>query len=153
MLLDTNVVLDVLLAREPFVHEASRIFAMVERGQAEGLLCATTLTTVDYLLARSLPGQDARAAVRRLLGLFKVAAVNRAVLDAACSGSMPDSEEAILAESANQAGAERIVTRNTRDFARSPVVAVDPAEFLGLFPGDEPPTHSPRTPTPQAPPA
>lgn len=150
MLLDTNVVLDVLLAREPFVHEASRIFAMVERGQAEGLLCATTLTTVGYLLGRSLPERDARAAVRRLLGLFEVAAVNRAVLDAAANSATRDFEDAVLSEAANQAGAERIVTRNTRDFARSPVVAVDPPEFLGLFSGDEPPTRSPGTPMPRA---
>jgi predicted nucleic acid-binding protein len=130
LLVDTNVVLDLLLAREPFVQDAAVIFAMVERSEVEGLLCATTLTTVDYLLGQTLPGQEARLAIRRLLSLFEVAAVNRAVLEAALESPMRDFEDAVLAEAARHAGAGKIVTRNISDFTESPVVAVDPSEFL-----------------------
>ncbi len=130
ILVDTNVVLDLLLAREPFVHEASKIFAMVERGEVEGLLCATTLTTVDYLLGQSLSQKETREAIRQLLNLFDVATVNRVVLSAAADSAMRDFEDAVLAQSADHSGAERIVTRNTADFKESPVVAIDPSEFL-----------------------
>ena len=134
VLVDTNVVLDLLLAREPFVHDAARIFAMVERGEIEGLLCATTLTTVDYLLGQTLSKPETRGAIRRLLSLFEVAAVNRVVLAAAAESSMLDFENAVLAQSANHGGVHRIVTRNTPDFIESPVVAVDPSEFLAQLP-------------------
>lgn len=133
-LFDTNVVLDLLLAREPFVQDVSVIFAMVERSEVEGLLCATTLTTVDYLLGQALPGRESRSAIRCLLSLFEIAAVNRAVLEAALESPMRDFEDAVLAEAARHAGAARIVTRNTSDFTKSPVVAVDPSEFLAQHP-------------------
>lgn len=139
ILVDTNVVLDLLLGRKAFVQDAARVFAMVERAEVEGLLCATTLTTVDYLLGQSLCEEEARATIRRLLALFGIAAVNRIVLDAACEGSMRDFEDAVLAESARHAGADRIITRNTSDFRESPVVAVDPSEFLAQVPPDDPP--------------
>ena len=49
VILDTNIVLDVLLARKPFLEQASSLFSLAEQSQIEGYLCATTITTVDYL--------------------------------------------------------------------------------------------------------
>jgi hypothetical protein len=71
------------------------------------------------------------------LSLFEIAAVNRVVLEVASQSPMHDFEDAVLAESASHAGADRIVTRNTSDFLESPVVAVDPMEFLVQFPSEE----------------
>ncbi|MFH1113104.1 MAG: PIN domain-containing protein, partial [Pseudomonadota bacterium] len=42
---DTNIVLDVLLDREPFSTSAALLFSKVERGDLDGCLCATTITT------------------------------------------------------------------------------------------------------------
>jgi predicted nucleic acid-binding protein len=137
ILVDTNVVFDVLLGREPFVQEAAAIFAMIERSEVEGLLCATTLTTPDYLLSRSLSEDEARSTIRRLLSLFEIAAVNRVVLEVALESPMHDFEDAVLAKSASHAGADRIVTRNTSDFLESPIVAVGPSGFLVQFPSAE----------------
>jgi predicted nucleic acid-binding protein len=130
ILIDTNVVLDVLQAREPFADHATQLFACIERGEVEGVLCATTLTTLDYLLTRAMSREQAKAILQRLLGLFGVAAVTRTVLDAALASPIPDFEDAVLAYAANQAGAVRVITRNTRGFRDSPVPAIDPIEFL-----------------------
>ncbi len=130
VLLDTNVVLDLLLDRRPFAEDAAAIFGMVERGDITGLLCATTVTTVDYLLTTSLPADQVRPAIRSLLALFEVAAVGRGVLQAAADSRMADFEDAVLAMSAQGAGADRIVTRNTQDFRGAPVPAISPKEFL-----------------------
>jgi predicted nucleic acid-binding protein len=130
ILLDTNVVLDVLQAREPFVYSATQLFAHIERGEIEGVLCATTVTTLDYLLTRAMSREQAKAILQRLLGLFGVAAVTRTVIEDALASSMPDFEDAVLAFAASQAGAERIITRNPRDFRSSPVLVLDPLEFL-----------------------
>jgi hypothetical protein len=52
---DTNIVLDVLLARNPFVVAAANIFGLIEQSRIEGLLCATTFTTIDYWFIRQVP--------------------------------------------------------------------------------------------------
>lgn len=130
VIVDTNIVLDVLLSREPFVGAGSEVFALVEKSSVEASLCATTVTTVDYLLTQSLPRDEARRALRALLSLFEVAPVNRAVLDGALGSRIEDFEDAVLEQAGLLVGAEAIITRNTKDFRRSSIKALDPTELL-----------------------
>jgi predicted nucleic acid-binding protein len=130
VIVDTNVVLDVLLARKPFVEPAARVFGLIENSKIEGLLCATTITTIDYLLGQSLPRPQSREALRRLLELFEIAPVNRPVIEEAFRSRIPDFEDAVLEQSGRLAGADAIVTRNTRDFHRSALKAIGPDELL-----------------------
>jgi predicted nucleic acid-binding protein len=136
ILLDTNIVLDVLQARAGFVDDAAAIFERVERNVATGLLCATTITTLAYLVSKSLGRAQGARHIRKLLSLFEVAPVNRAVLDAALGSKQPDFEDAVLAEAARLAEADAIITRNLRDFAHSPVRAYTPAQWLAML-GDQ----------------
>lgn len=133
VLVDTNVVLDVLLDRKTFSGPAARIFALVEESRIEGFLCATTVTTVDYLLARTLPADEARRALQRLLDLFEIAPVNRPVLEQALRSGISDFEDAVLEQAAHLVGAEAITTRNVRDFKRSVITVLDPPELLSAI--------------------
>ena len=83
VIVDTNVVLDVLLEREPFVKAAVDVFCLVEESRIDAFLCATTITTIDYLLTQSLPASKARDTLRKLISLFEIATVNRPVLERA----------------------------------------------------------------------
>ena len=130
VLLDTNVVLDVLLDRKPHVADSARIFRLVEEGKATGLLCATTLTTLDYLLSQSLGRPDSRAVLARLLRLFEIAPVTRTVIEGALRSEMADFEDAVLVYAARQAGADAVVTRNPKDFAKATCPIFDPRQFL-----------------------
>lgn len=133
VIVDTNVVLDVLLARSPFVKPAASVFALVEQSKIEGALCATTLTAVDYLLSQSLPLVQARQIIRDLLQLFEIAPVNRSVLERALDSRIEDFEDAVLEQAGRLSGAEAIITRNTKDFRKSSIKALDPTEFLSAL--------------------
>ena len=133
MLVDTNVVLDVLLNRKPFAEAAARVFALVEESRIEGFLCATTVTTVDYLLGQALAPDEARAALQRLLDLFEIAPVNRPVLEQALRSNVTDFEDAVLEQSARLVSADIIATRNLRDFGKSSVTSLDPAALLSAI--------------------
>ena len=131
VLLDTNVVLDVLLDREPWSRAATELFAAAERGRLEGMLGATTVTTIFYL-ARKVVGVDAaRREIRRLLTLFAVAPVSRSVLGDALELDFADFEDAVLDAAARHAGAEAIVTRDPKGFAASRLPVLTPGELLG----------------------
>ncbi|MCK4599748.1 PIN domain-containing protein [Candidatus Bipolaricaulota bacterium] len=130
VIVDTNVVLDVLLARRSFVESASRVFALVEQSRIEASLCATTVTTVDYLLTQSLSRDEGRQALRGLLDLFEIAPVNRSVIEKALQSKIEDFEDAVLEQAGRLTGAEAIITRNTKDFRKSSIKALDPTELL-----------------------
>jgi predicted nucleic acid-binding protein len=133
VLFDTNVILDVLLEREPHVEAASKLFALVDNGRIEGSMCATTATTIYYIAAKSFGDRRARDQVHGLLGLFEVASVGRDVLDAALDIDFSDYEDAVLHEAARAAGATAIVTRDSQDFANSAIPILDPQELLAVI--------------------
>ena len=132
VLFDTNVLMDVLLRREPFAEESAQVLEQVVSGAVTGLICASTVTTVFYLSAKEAGKKEAMQQVRSLLGLYEVAAVTRSVLDASLTSKSPDFEDAVLAEAAHQAGAQAIITRNLKDFAHSPVRAYTPRQWLAM---------------------
>ncbi|WP_198971538.1 PIN domain-containing protein [Xylophilus sp. ASV27] len=134
ILVDTSIVLDVLLQRAAFIDSAKLVFKRVELGAVRALLCATTVTTLDYYLGHEFDRDTSRSALRQLLRLFDVAAVGRTVVDTALASGMADFEDAVLAHAAQASGATAIVTRNLRDFAASPVRAYTPEQWLALSP-------------------
>lgn len=127
MLFDTNIVLDVLLDREPFATVGAHLFSHVEQGTLPGYLCATTVTTVHYLAHKTLGTEQARQKIRSLMRLFEIAPVNRVVLESALNSRLADFEDAVLHEAALHVGAEGIVTRDPSGFkgARLPVYTPD----------------------------
>jgi len=130
VIVDANVVLDVLLARKPFFHAATEIFGLIEKSEVGGFLCATTITTVDYLLTVSLRPPESRNTVCRLLEMFEIAAVNRVVIEEALRSKVQDFEDAVVVESGRLAGVEAVLTRNVKDFKHASLRVFDPIEFL-----------------------
>jgi predicted nucleic acid-binding protein len=133
VIIDINVVLDVLLEREPFVKAAVDVFCLVEESRIDGFLCATTITTIDYLLTQSLPAPKARDALRKLISLFEIATVNRPVIERALGSKIHDFEDAVLDKAGQMAGVDSVVTRNTKDFTGSALKVFEPNEFLAQF--------------------
>jgi predicted nucleic acid-binding protein len=137
VLFDADVVLDLLLDRQPHSAFAGKLLSRVEVGRTSGYLCASAVTTIHYLAAKVVGAARARAEVRRLLGLFEIAPVNRGILGAALDGKFPDFEDAVTHEAARQINAQAIVTRNLRDFKHSAIPVYSPADMLALLEAEE----------------
>ena len=133
MLLDTNVVLDVLLARQPFLQDAASLVPLIEQQRIHGYLCATTVTTDAYLVTKEKGAAAAHTALRRLLDLFDVATVNRSILGAALDLPMINFEDAVLHEAARSAGIDGIITRNVKNFSSASLPVYLPRELLAAY--------------------
>lgn len=130
---DANVVLDVLLRRRPFAEPAGQLLSRAERGDVQGYICASVVTTVFYL-ARKAAGLDAaHSQVRTILSILDVAPVTGAVLREAAESDMSDFDDAVVAASARAVRVDAIATRNERDFAKAPVSVYSPASLLVLL--------------------
>ena len=133
VLVDTNIVLDLLLDREPFATPAAKLAAAIETGLLTGYLCATSVTTIDYLLAKNLGAAKATRAVSSLLSLFEIASVNRVVLENALQAGFSDFEDAVIHEAACHTGADALVTRNLKDFLSATLPVYTAADLLALL--------------------
>lgn len=130
ILFDTNVILDVLLDREPFSSTAAKLFSEVETGNISGYVCATTITTLHYLARKVTGAASAKEEINKLTMLFEVAPVNRAVLDAALLSEFKDFEDAVVHEAALYQGVQGIVTRDLNGFKKSKINVYSPEELL-----------------------
>lgn len=73
VLIDTNVVLDFLQEREPFVENAARLFERIDAGEIEGFIAATTITNIYYIVRRAAGravAQDTVTQVKRFKHLY-----------------------------------------------------------------------------------
>lgn len=137
VLFDTNVVLDHLLAREPYADAAEQLLSLADAGRIDGVICSTTATTIHYLASKAVGTSAAVSHLRKLLAIFDVACVDREVLLGALDAGFSDFEDAVLHEAACTAGAAAIVTRNGKDFARSALPVFSPAELLAALYADQ----------------
>jgi predicted nucleic acid-binding protein len=133
LLLDTNIILDVLLDRQPHVNASGAVCAAVENGKAEGLLAAHAVTTIYYLVSRKLGEAAARQSVRALLTVFGVAPIDGATLQQAIQAPGRNFEDSVTAAAAQASLCHLIVTRDPKGFRGSAVRALDAHQALPLL--------------------
>ncbi len=113
VLIDTNIILDFLLAREPFASDAEMLFQLICAGQISGFVSATTLTDIFYIARRHTQSlEKAKQSVELIMSSMEICPVDRAVLELALSIATPDFEDAIQIACAVQQRLDAIVTRD-----------------------------------------
>ncbi|MBU4200809.1 MAG: hypothetical protein KKG09_04375 [Verrucomicrobia bacterium] len=85
-------------------------------------------------MTQTKPRPVARQARQKLLALFEIAPVNRAVLEEALKSKLADFEDAVLDQAERLAGAEVVVTRNQQDFRYVTLKVLGPDELLASLP-------------------
>jgi predicted nucleic acid-binding protein len=133
ILFDTNVVLDVLLDRQPHVEASAAAWAAVETGRSKGMLAAHAVTTIHYLVRKAMGNIKATQIISSILRVFEVAIVDGAVIQEALQLPFSDFEDAVTAVAARLAGCECIVTRDPKGFRGSPVPSVTPEAVMPLL--------------------
>ncbi len=133
VLFDTNIILDVLLIRNPFFALSANLLDAVESKDIDGFLCATTLTTIDYLVTKFQNKSVAKLAISKLLSLYSIAEVNQSVLNFANTSNFSDFEDAVLYFSALNVGVDSIVTRNNNDFTSANLPVYTPNQLWDLI--------------------
>ena len=134
--LDANVVIDVLLERQPFLHNALLILSLADKGFVNLICSPLSLGTASYLMERN---KISSTIIKDKMKIFseysKVSIVDEAVVQQSIDSDFEDFEDALQYFSAVAAGADCIVTRNKQDFAPSAVPVYWPGEFVDMVKG------------------
>lgn len=131
LLIDINVLLDVALQR-PGAQASARLLALCGR-QHEGWLAWHSVATLAYLIERQVSAISSRDLIRGMLDWADVAKTGGPDVLTALDLPMSDFEDALQVAAAMACGAQLIVTRNERDFKKSPVPALSPEAFLRQY--------------------
>ena len=129
LFLDTNIVIDLLERREPYCHDAVRLFTMAYNKKVQLVVSPLTYATASFLLRKH--GSDG---VRNLLSNFRqlsrVANVNERTVDDSLASQFKDFEDAMQYYTAVKAKADVIITRNGKDFINSKIPVMTATEYI-----------------------
>jgi predicted nucleic acid-binding protein len=129
--IDTNILLDLLLERQPWVQQASVLFSMADRKELDLLCCSLSFSTAVYLMHRlKYSRKEIITKLTIVKSLCTVTTVDSSVIDRVLQSDFSDLEDGMQYYSALAANAEAIVTRNEKDYALSNIPVLSPTEFL-----------------------
>jgi predicted nucleic acid-binding protein len=136
-MIDTNVILDVYLEREPFYPSSLKTLELAEQKKFFGFVSATSVTDIAYFVDKKFHDNAVlRQTLLDLSEVLSIADVQQRDIVKALAMQMSDFEDAVQAACSQRTRVNYIVTRNTDDFNDSPVPALSPDEFLKLFATD-----------------
>ena len=134
LLIDTNIILDALLKREPLVESAAAILFAVAEDKADGYITASTFTDMHYLIRKCLKDEArTRQILLDLLEVVSVLDVTGSDIEKAFELPMEDYEDALLAFCAKRHRMDAIITRNLKHYKNSPIQAIQPEKALGML--------------------
>jgi predicted nucleic acid-binding protein len=134
VLLDTNVIMDVLQERQPFIDDALQILELGREGKIECLFTANAASNIFFLYSKARDLQSARTALNFFLATYGVVSVTQEDCINAMSVGIDDFEDALVAVCAKKAGADYIVTRDNAFLKeKSPVPLIKAGELLEIL--------------------
>lgn len=133
ILLDTNIILDIALGREPHFTDSANVFKSINNKVVYGFITATTITDIYYIAKREKSHQITIDFISNLIEIVDVIGIDRGIIIESLISNITDFEDAIQSVSSRLNNIDYIITRNQKDFANSEIKALTPKGFLEIL--------------------
>jgi predicted nucleic acid-binding protein len=131
ILIDTNIILDYLIARQPFMDNANKVLHLCFGQKCGGYIAAHSVTNIFYILRRQFSVSERKRMLVELCEFIEVAGIQKKhVIDALVNEDFNDLEDRLQVECARLVNADYIITRNITDIYTSPIPAILPENLL-----------------------
>ena len=132
LLIDSNIILDYMLEREPFFDAAKNVLNLAEKDDdITEFVSASAVTDINYIAYRTLKNRDlVYSLIKKVLKMVNVAAVTNEEITNALNLNWKDFEDAVQYSVAVSNGMDAIITRNMKGFSQAEVKILTPEEML-----------------------
>ena len=134
VLVDTNIVLDYLLEREPYAESAKKIVVACKQQKVIGCIAAHTVSNMFFILRKTYSVEDRRTILKDICKLFDVEGIDRLkIIQALDNSDFKDFEDCLQMQCAKSFRADYILTRNLADYRDSEIACISPEEFCEKY--------------------
>lgn len=134
VLVDTNIVLDYLLEREPYAESAKKIVVACKQKKVIGCIAAHTVSNMFFILRKTYSVEDRRTILKDICKLFDVEGIDRLkIIQALDNSDFKDFEDCLQMQCAKSFRADYILTRNLADYRDSEIACISPEEFCEKY--------------------
>ena len=131
LLINSDVLIDFLIAREPFTKNAKEIVKKAEEKTINAFLAPHSITNIYYVLRKQYSSSERKQHLLDLCRTIPVVKIeHEMIINALVNTEFNDFEDCLQAECAGKVNADYIVTRNIEDYAHSKVPAILPENLL-----------------------
>ena len=129
--LDTNIILDFFLNREPFAEDAARILNRAVDKDIKAYISPITISNSYYILRKLAGHSKVISKLKLLLTVVSVTKMTKRTILAALESNFKDFEDALQSFAAvDYQSMDVLITRNTKDFKHCNIAVMTPSEFL-----------------------
>jgi predicted nucleic acid-binding protein len=133
VLLDTNIVLDLLIRREPFYECSAAVMHRAEKKEFDCLISVNTLSDIFYVCTRKTDISEARKALLYTLDKIDIGALDGNDCKAAMNLPIKDFEDALIVQCGLKYKVDYVITRDIQLRQNGVVKTVSPMEFLSIL--------------------
>jgi predicted nucleic acid-binding protein len=128
--IDTDVVLDFMIAREPFALDAARIFSLSENREISVCTTGLVFSNAYYVLRKLGTHKKVIEKLTQLARIIEIIGLSKDAVLQALGSEFSDFEDALQHYAALAGDVIAIVTRNTKDYKNSQLAVLTPDQYL-----------------------
>ena len=129
--IDINIFMDIFAERYPFFDNSFKIYLLGAKGKIKLYTSANTITTLHYLLKKSLSEEKIRMYLEEIVDNVFIIPIDNAMISISIKSSHKDFEDAIQITAAQSINSMNcIVTRDLKDYKNAEIVVYTPDQFL-----------------------
>jgi predicted nucleic acid-binding protein len=130
LFLDANVILDLVLKRQPFFDNIAKIITIAESKNFKLYISSVTFVNVNYIACKFTDKNTVLERLKMSRIVFDVLSVSETEIDKALFSNFNDFEDAVQHYCALKNDCDYIITRDLKDFKNSEIPVMTPTEFL-----------------------
>ena len=131
--IDTDVIIDFLIDREPHSREAAIIFTLIEQRKLKGYVSSLTFSNLYYVLRKIESHNKVIAKLDSISRLLTILKVDQQTIKYAIASGFPDFEDSIQYNCAlDYKKIDVLITRNIKDYKGSEIPVMTPADYLKM---------------------
>jgi predicted nucleic acid-binding protein len=128
--IDTDVILDFMIAREPFAFDAAHIFSLSENKEISVCTTGLVFSNAYYILRKLGTHKKVIEKLTQLARLIEIIGLPKDAVIQALGSDFSDFEDALQHYAALAEGVKVIITRNTKDYKNSQLAVLTPDQYL-----------------------
>ncbi len=131
---DTNVLIDFLVDRQPFSESATYLLNQALKGKLKLYVSADSMSNIYYILKRFNTHYSTIKQLKEMETLIEIVDVTKRIIKLALDSEFKDFEDAIQYYCAvSNDKIDAIASRNTKDFKLSKLPVLSPSEVIRLI--------------------
>lgn len=133
LFIDTNIVLDLLQYREPWINDTLVLFQLAKENKVELIMSDLTFVNVVYIAGKNVDKKALKETFVKLKKFVKVVSIGDVCIEQALNGDFSDFEDEVQYYAAKREQADYILSRDKKGFGMSDIPVMSVKEFLNNF--------------------